>query len=155
MHDYRELSRLCERTMHKYMQCEKKARCYGTEIPLTQAEIHTIAIVGDQPDLNVSELAKLRGITKGAASQMVYKLVEKGFLSKRVSPNSDTEVCLSLTQTGKISYDAHQKYHDESSSEYLRALSEMPQEYQDYFLGFLMGFDKYLDEKLKQMERNG
>lgn len=150
MHDYRELSRLSERTMHKYLQFEKRARCYGTETPLTQAEIHTIAIVGENPDINITELAKLRGITKGAASQMVYKLVEKGFLSKRVSPNSDTEVCLTLTERGGTAFQAHQKYHEESGTEFLKILSEMPQEYQDYLVQFLRNFEKFLDEKLKK-----
>ncbi|WP_304509057.1 MarR family winged helix-turn-helix transcriptional regulator [Anaerotignum sp.] len=150
MHDYRELSRLSERTMHKYLQFEKRARCYGTETPLTQAEIHTIAIVGENPDINITELAKLRGITKGAASQMVYKLVDKGFLSKRVSPNSDTEVCLTLTENGRTAFQAHQKYHEESGTEFLKILSEMPQEYQDYLVQFLLDLEKFLDEKLKK-----
>lgn len=149
MHDYRELSRLSERAIHKYLQFEKKSRCYGTKTPLTQAEIHTIAIVGEKPDINITELAKLRGVTKGAASQMVYKLVGKGFLSKRVSPNSDTEVCLTLTENGRTAFQSHQKYHEESGAEFLRILSEMPQEYEDYMIQFLLEFEKFLDERLK------
>jgi DNA-binding MarR family transcriptional regulator len=155
MHDYREVSRLSERVMHKYMQFEKRVRQYGTETTLTQAEIHTIAIVGEKSDINVTELAKLRGVTKGAASQMVYKLVEKGFLSKQVSPNSDTEVCLTLPNNGKTAFLAHQKYHEESGSEFTRILSQMPQEYQDYTIEFLTAFEKIMDEKLKTKEKNG
>jgi DNA-binding MarR family transcriptional regulator len=132
------------------LQFEKRARCYDTETPLTQAEIHTIAIVGEKPDINITELAKLRGVTKGAASQMVYKLVKKGFLSKRISPNSDTEVCLTLTENGRTAFQAHQKYHEESGTEFLKILSEMPQEYQDYMVQFLLNFEKFLDEKLKK-----
>lgn len=135
MHDYRELSRLNERTIHKYMQFERCARCYSTDTPMPQAEIHTIAIVGDKPDINVTELAKLRGVTKGAASQMVYKLVDKSFLAKRVFPNSDTEVCLSLTENGEIAYAAHRKYHDDSDGEFLHILADMPQEVQDWLAG--------------------
>ncbi len=155
MHDYREVSRLSERVMHKYMQFEKRSRCYGTETPLTQAEIHTIAIVGEKPDINVTELAKLRGVTKGAVSQMVYKLVEKGFLSKHVSPNSDTEVCLNLTENGRTAFLVHQKYHEETGSEFAKIMSQMPQEYQDYTIQFLIAFEKMMDEKLEKKERNG
>ena len=148
MHDYRELSWLNERIIHKYMQFEKRTRCYGTETPLTQAEIHTIAIVGDTPGMNVTELAKLRGVTKGAASQMIYRLVDKGLIEKRVSPNSDTEVSLSLTESGKIAYAAHRKYHDDSGQEFLKMLSEIPEEVQEYMVQYLKEFDQYLDKKL-------
>lgn len=42
---------------------------------LTQPEIHTVTIIGDQEGISVTGLSKVRGITKGAASQMVYKKV--------------------------------------------------------------------------------
>lgn len=155
MHDYRDVSRLSERVMHKYMQFEKRARCYGTDKPLTQAEIHSIVIIGEKPDINVTELAKLRGVTKGAASQMIYKLVEKGFVSKHVSPNSDTEVCLNLTKDGKIAFCVHQEYHEESGSEFMKMLNDMPQEYQDYMITFLKGCESFLDRKLNTKEKKG
>ena len=150
MHDYRALSRLMERTIHKYIQMEKKTRCYGTGIPLTQAEIHTLAAVGDCPGINVTALAKLRGVTKGAASQMVYKLVEKGLVEKRVSPHSDTEVVLSLTEDGQRDYAAHGRIHEESGKRFLQILSEMPQDYQNYFVHVFEEFEASLDEILNE-----
>ena len=149
MHDYREISRLMERTMHKYVQAEKVPRDYGQGIFMTQTEIHTIAIIGDRPGINVTELAKLRGVTKGAASQLIYKLVDKGYVCKETSPNSDTAVCLTLTDTGRIAYEGHNAYHEKSGSEFMKELSEMPKEFEDYGIKMLTAFDKYLDEKLK------
>lgn len=149
MHDYREISRLMERTMHKYVQAEKIPRSYGSGILMTQTEIHTIAIIGDRPGINVTELAKLRGVTKGAASQLVYKLVDKGYVRKETSPHSDTEVCLTLTDNGKTAYKGHNEYHEKSGSEFMKELSEMPKEYEEYGIKLLTAFEKYLDEKLK------
>lgn len=150
MHDYRELSRLMERTIHKYIQAEKQPHSYGPGIMLSQTEIHTIAIIGDHPEINVTELAKQRGVTKGAASQMVYKLVDKGYVQKSVSPNSDTEVCLVLTEQGKVPYEGHKQYHENSGTEFFKSLSDMPEEVQDYFIKILTEFDKSLDEKLSK-----
>lgn len=147
--DYRKLSALMERTMHKYFQVENQPRSYGPGVMLTQTEIHTIAVVGDRPDINVTELAKVRGVTKGAASQLVYKLVDKGYISKQTSPNSDTEVCLSLTEIGKKAYEGHKKYHDNSGSAFFKALGEMPKDYEDYFIKMLTEFEKTLDDRLK------
>lgn len=150
MHDYRELSWLMERTINKYIQIEKQTRCYGTRTPLTQSEIHTIVIVGDYPDINITKLAKIRGITKGAASQMIYKLVDKGFIEKQVSPSSDTEVCLTLTEDGRTAHKAHSQYHDDFGKRFFKILNDIPEEYQEYMIRILTSFDKELDECLKQ-----
>ena len=148
MHDYRELSQLMERTIHKYIQVEKKARCFGTDTPLTQAEIHTIQLVGDYTNINITSLAKLRGTTKGAASQMIYRLVDKGLINQSVSPDSDTEVCLTLTPSGEKAHQAHMEYHEMSGKKFFKLLSDMPEEYQDYMMKLLQEFDHALDEFL-------
>ena len=150
MHDYRDISRLMERTMHKYIQLEKQPRAYGPGILLSQTEVHTIAIIGDKPGINVTELAKIRGVTKGAASQMVYKLVDKGYVKKEISANSDTEVSLSLTEMGQIPYQKHQEYHDETGTHFFNLLRDMPKENQDYFIHLFEEFEKMIDEKLKE-----
>lgn len=71
---------------------------------MSKAEIHTIAAVGDHPNINITSLAESLGITKGAASQMIYKRVDKGVEKKKVSPDSDTELVLNLTEDGIINY---------------------------------------------------
>lgn len=69
----------------KYNRMDNKQRSYGTDALLSRAEIHTIAAVGDKPGINITALADILGITKGAASQMIYKLVEKGTVEKSIS----------------------------------------------------------------------
>lgn len=75
MNDYKELAWQIERIIHKYAQFEKKPQEYCKGVVLTQPEIHTVTIIGDQEGISVTGLSKVRGITKGAASQMVYKKV--------------------------------------------------------------------------------
>ena len=149
MQDYRILSQLMERTIHKYIQVEKIKRPYGTDMMLSRVEIHTICAVGDYPDINITSLAKLQVITKGAASQMIYKLVDKGLVEKRVSPNSDTEVCLSLTELGKKAYDSHNEYHKTANEKFFQLLREMPEDVERQYVKVLEEFEKALDERLK------
>jgi len=149
MKDYQNLSQLMERIIHKYNQVEKIKRYYGSDILLSRAEIHTIVAVGDYQDINITSLAKLLGVTKGAASQMIYKLVDKGFVNKQVSPNSDTEVCLTLTEKGKIAYDKHREYHETANDTLNEMLREMPKEIEIQIEYLLEEFDKSLDERLK------
>lgn len=150
MNTFKRISRLTEKVIHKYNQFEKQPREYSSGIVLKEAEIHTIALIGDYPDMNVTTLAKMRGITKGGASQMVYKLAEKGLICKRVSPDTDNEVCLSLTDAGQKAYQAHLKYHEEVQSDFFEELENMPEEYTEYLITLLEHFDKSLDERLKK-----
>ena len=139
-----------ERVIHKYNQWESKKRTYGTDTLLSRAEIHTIAAVGDHPGINITTLAHTLGITKGAASQMIYKLVDKGAIEKRVSPHSDTEVVLTLTEDGQKNYAVHNEYHRQTNDETIRLLRDMPVELYSFMFKFLSSFENALDQKLNE-----
>lgn len=62
-----------EKITHKYMSIEKKKRYYDSNILLTCSEIHTIDAIGSNYNVNITHLASLQGVTKGAVSQMVHK----------------------------------------------------------------------------------
>lgn len=150
MRDFRSMSALAERIIHKYNQVENKKRYYGSDILLTRAEIHTIEAVGNQQGVNVTTLAGILGITKGAASQMIYKLVDKGLVQKTVSPVSDTEVCLNLTDLGMVAFEEHKNYHTIHDEKFFAEMQEFPEEIVKKIMYLLENFEKDLDEKLKQ-----
>lgn len=149
MRDYSEMTSLMERVIHKYTQWEDKKRTYGTNLPLSKAEIHTIAAVGSHPNINITSLAEHLGITKGAASQMIYKLVDKGVVEKKVSPDSDTEVVLNLTEDGMINYKAHEEYHRQTNDKAMKLLEDMPDSFYQYMLEYFSAFEKVIDENLE------
>ncbi|MDU1389686.1 MAG: helix-turn-helix domain-containing protein, partial [Eggerthella sp.] len=66
-----------ERVLHKYMQLEEMPFTYGDGIRLTQREIHAIDAIGENPDVNITQLAEMQGVTKAAMSQMIYRLLDK------------------------------------------------------------------------------
>lgn len=148
MKNYRELAWLMERTMHKYMQVEKMPQDYCGDIRLTQPEIHTVAIIGDQEGINVTKLAQVRGITKGAASQMVYKLVDKKLVEKRPSPNSDSELNLYLTKLGGKARDEHRARHEAMEEHFSKMMDSVPENMQKALFGFLSDFEKELDRMI-------
>lgn len=150
MKDPSQIIELIGRIIHKYNQWDNKKRTYGTDILLTKAEIHTIAAVGDHPGLNITTLAQVLGVTKGAASQMIYRLVDKGAVEKRTSPDSDTEVVLSLTEDGQINYETHQAYHREGNDTAQKLLEDMPDALYESMVAYLTAFEASIDEKLKE-----
>lgn len=146
MKDYREFAWLLERTIHKYIQFEKKPQKYCSDLVLTQPEIHTVAIIGDREGISVTELAKVRGITKGAASQMIYRLEEKGLVEKRTSPESDSKLNLYLTKKGGEARAEHRKMHENMGTKFAALMDGVPEDVQKYMIEFLREFEKELDE---------
>lgn len=123
-------NQLCElflQMLNQYRNLEKKAHTYDTEPKIYLAEIHTIAAVGKHEDINVTNLAKLQGTSRSAASQAVSKLVKKGFLEKKISPKTDNEVVLCLTEKGKQVYTVHEQQHIWLKSQLHAVFEKYPQ----------------------------
>ena len=148
MKNYKELAWLMERTAHKYMQYEKKPQQYCSDIILTQPEIHTIAIIGDNEGISITQLAKVRGITKGAVSQMIYKLVDKGLVEKRVSPESDSQLNLYLTHKGEQARAEHRKMHETMGTKFAKLMNDVPEDVQKQMEELLKAFEEELDSIL-------
>lgn len=146
MKEYKEIAWRMERIFHKFMQHEKTPQQYCDGIVLTQSEIDTIAIVGDNEGINITQLAKFRGITKGAVSQMIYRLVDKGLVEKKVSDDSDSAVSLFLTKRGKQARAEHLKMHETFGAKFTELMDTMPEEKQKDMLEFIEAFEEMLDQ---------
>lgn len=145
MSDYKDIAWLLERAIHKYIQFEKLPQDYCEGLVLTQAEIHTVAIIGDHEGIGITQLAKMRGITKGAASQMIYKLVDKELVEKRVSPDSDAAVNLFLTELGSKARAEHRKRHSSMANKFANIMDSMPKEVRNQVIELLQSFEEELE----------
>lgn len=125
MRDYNFVFEQVERVIHKYSQREKKKQSYGVDVPLTQTEIHLIAEIGAKPGIGVKALAEAKGVTAGAASQMIKKMVQKGLVCKRIAEESEAKIELTLTEKGQICFVEHQKLHEEANKKWCRLLDKL------------------------------
>jgi DNA-binding MarR family transcriptional regulator len=82
-----------------------------------------VEAVGEQEPLSITQLAFHFGITKSAASQMVSKLVKRGFVVKRQAVQSNKEFELSLTPLGWEVFAAHERFHGKDMAELVGRLS--------------------------------
>lgn len=115
-----------QRVATQYARIEELPIPVGDGIEVTTREAHTIEAVGNRQQMSVTEVAKAFGITKSAASQMVSKLCDKGFLEKKQAPHSNKEFQLTLTPLGRKAFDAHARFHGadrEALMERLRGFS--------------------------------
>jgi DNA-binding MarR family transcriptional regulator len=91
------------RILHIYSVIDKKPKDFGTGDRLYVSEIHAIYIVGRYPEINMTQLAELSGVTKGAISQTVKRLTSKRYIAKYKIRNNK-EVNLRLSDKGYVIY---------------------------------------------------
>lgn len=99
------------RVARMYSRIEEMPILMDEGLEVTTREAHTIQAVGDNEPMTVTGLSSYFGVTKSAASQMVSKLVKKGFLLKNQSVQSAKEYELSLTPLGWRAFRAHEQFH--------------------------------------------
>jgi DNA-binding MarR family transcriptional regulator len=150
MRDYSDITKAMEQIIYLYVKNEKLSRDYNTGFLLTQAEIHTIEDIGDHAGISVTQLSQMQHKTKGAASQMSYKLVGKGLVTKSVSERSDCEIALHLTELGQKAYDGHKKYHDFTNDEIFKKLRNMDDAAYFDLVETLQLFASYLEGRITE-----
>ena len=120
-----KISEKLVRVLNLYLENQKKPRKYGLEELLYPSEVHLIMMIGQNPSAGVTELARKAGVTKGAISQMIQKLVKKQLIRKSQDPENSKKAVLTLTNKGKIAYYSHERMHEEIDRElfvYLKKL---------------------------------
>lgn len=91
---------------------DKTSLNYGLNVPIYNAEIHTIVAIKENEGISITGLAKELGITKGAVSQIVNRLQKKETVIKDQDPMNKSRLVLRLTKDGETAYKYHEKYHE-------------------------------------------
>lgn len=110
--ELKDLIDLFLKILHLYSVINRKPKDYGTGDMLYLTEIHTIRIVGENEKLNMTNLAKIMGVTKGAISQTIRKLVAKNYII-RENTNNRKEFSLRLSDKGKIVFHGQENFRKE------------------------------------------
>jgi len=134
------------RLMNKYQKLEKTARYLGTGDPLYPSELHIIRAIGKQPGVISIEISHAFGITKGAVSQVVTRLVKKGYVEKSKSHTYSKEVTLTLTAKGKKAFVAHERLHASLDASFRRFLMRLSREQAEGFKKIITHIERHLDE---------
>lgn len=87
--------------LHLYSIIGRKPKDYGTGDLLYFTELHTITVVAKNKEINMTQLAEIMGVTKGAISQTIRKLVNKNLIIKS-NINNRKEVNLKLSDKGMV-----------------------------------------------------
>lgn len=138
------------RIINKFNAWESKPQKYGTDTLLYRSEVHTIEAIGLSKSINVTQLAAYQGVTKGAVSQMIDKLIKKEMVTKTILSPKENEVALQLTEKGMQVYNAHSNYHKELYSEVSKIMESLARENKQALLDIFDVVECFLDGKTSE-----
>ena len=95
----------------------KVPKDYGTGDTYTSVEVHMLKRIVDKPGITVTELAVETAKTKGAISQMLKKIEEKGLIRRDHSADNENKCLLYATEKGRELDQAHRLYDEVNSAE--------------------------------------
>jgi DNA-binding MarR family transcriptional regulator len=150
----RDIMELFIKAVHKYNALEKVPSKIDSKHNLYHSERHLLDKIGDQPGVNITEFSRVVGITKGAVSQVVKKLENKGFIRRYKSSSNDKEVFLELTRAGRDIYIKHKKTNEETLKPLIEKLKKYPDDKIDFLIAMFIWIGECLDQGKKQMEEH-
>lgn len=133
------------RILNKFAVLEKTPVDYGIDEKLFTSEIHMIEAIGKHADINVTELAGIMGVTKGAISQMVTKLMKKKLVKKIKGTRNDKEVILQLTSRGEAAFNGHENHHMEMYLDFIKLMDGMTESQISFTKEIFQRIEYYID----------
>lgn len=138
------------RITKKFNELEKMSIDVGTGEKLYPSEFHVIVAVGSGYENTVTGLSKRLEITKGAVSQVVNRLHEKGFVNKERNKDYGKEIILSLTKKGQKAFKVQEDFHNKMKDEFINHLETVTHEQMDSLVLILGKIENYVDMFLKK-----
>ena len=118
------------RSKHEY--------CPGVE--LYPSEVHAIECIATNSTVNLTELSRQLGVTRGAVSKSVAKMEKMGLMRRYKYVSNQKEVYLHLTELGVQAYEGHKRYH-ESMDRAMKAYGDqLAEDAQQEILRFLQAY---------------
>ncbi|MCG8472276.1 MAG: MarR family transcriptional regulator [Desulfobacterales bacterium] len=141
---------LFHKIINKMKRIEQTPRHFGTDVLLYPSEIHTIDAIGRNPGINITELATMQGVTKGAISQIIRKLVDKEMVVRMKDEKSSREVFLVLSTTGKIAFESHKSFHARTDPHLLELIGKADEHQMAFVKEVFEAIDRFCDQILSE-----
>ncbi len=146
--EYGEIRDLFFRLISRFQAIEKIPRDFGVGEPLFPSEIHMIDAIGRNPGINLTGLAALLGITKGAVPKQVQKLERKSLVRRYRDDENMKEVLFALTDGGESARRAHEKYHAKIDRKMIELMNSLDEEKLEALKSVFTGLDRYAEKIL-------
>lgn len=117
------------------------------------AEVHYIECIGKYLEPNVTKIAEVLYMTRGAISKMTKKLEQKGLIESYQKPENKKEIYFRLTKEGQDIYEIHEKLHKEFRDRDKVVFKGITDEQYDSMLAFIQRYDEHLDFEINKLQQ--
>lgn len=142
----REPSTTFLRVINKIAGTAKSPSDFGTGDLLYFSEIQIIDVAGNNPEINITELSNILGVTEGTASPAA-NILTWGYLKKIHASDDSRVVRLQLTEKGEVAWKGLAKQAKEYVSEYAREFTAVQW---DTFNNIIARLEAFIDNRLKK-----
>ncbi len=94
---------------------------------VSTSQLHFIDAVGRYPNINVTGLSEVLGLTKGAISQQFPRMIRDNYVIKSSTLENKKEIYFSLTEKGNEIFLYHESLHKDLYEDIMKALEDMPE----------------------------
>jgi DNA-binding MarR family transcriptional regulator len=147
--ELQEMIDLFLKILHLYSVIGRKPKVYGTGDRLYVAEIHTITMVGKNNEINLTGLAEIMGVTRGAITQTINKLVKKNLIVK--TSINKKEFNLKLSEKGEIVRREQESFHKELFTFASSLYDSARQEDRDLVKRLFVAISNNMEERVKAL----
>jgi DNA-binding MarR family transcriptional regulator len=116
-------------------------------------EVHYIECIGSHSEPNVTKIAEVLYMTRGAISKMTKKLEQKGLIESYQKPENKKEIYFRLTKSGQDVYDIHEKLHREFRDRDRVVFEGITEEQYDNMLAFIRKYNEHLDSEISKINQ--
>jgi DNA-binding MarR family transcriptional regulator len=137
----------------KYDILEKTPIDVGPGDKLSAVHMHMIEAIGKQYGNTVTALSGYFMVTKGAVSQVITRLHQKGYVRKTRLKGNDKEIILELTAKGRRVFELHEQYNASTVNDILPIAEKYSPVEIQAFLDILNDIDQRLMKFVAQEKK--
>lgn len=109
----------------------------GDDMVFFRGESHIIKLIGDQPGIINSEVARKLGVQRTVVFRTIKNLEGRNIIEKRTSEINKKQLCLSLTEKGRDVYERLVEYQQKKNEIFFSYLSELSDSELDTVLRYI------------------
>ena len=111
-HVEKVLNQVLKNLFYKILRIQERDVAMASNSQLSRTEMHVLEIVQDVPNVTLTQIAEMLGITKATASVTIARLEKKKYLHKVKLDEDKRKSLLKLTELGAVCYEKHRQFHD-------------------------------------------
>jgi DNA-binding MarR family transcriptional regulator len=135
------------RIASRIMFLENRSRFEFEGMRLFPSELHLMLMLGEDRTANVTSMAERLGITKGAVSQTLSRLVKKGILVKERDPSRKNALDLSFTPLGRRALRHAARLRESVHARHARILEQFGKDEKKIIRRFLSRVERALSQE--------